>query len=157
MVDSSPGITAALQATGDVSVTVNSAFPGWGLTVDHSWPSGVQNTLAHNSIQIAMGFWSWDDQAAQSDPAGYRALLTSYVAALLAPPDGVKLVVLLQFPQVGPSDTIADPVARQRAWKQQTAATNAWDDVARQVGGGLPGPCALPDHAAALRSRAGGS
>ncbi len=139
MVDSSPGITAALQATGDVSVTVNTAFPGWGLTIDHSWLSGIQGTLAHNSVQIAMGMWSWDDQLAQSDPAGYRALLTRFVTALLAPPDGVKLVVLLQFPQGGPSNTITDPVARELAWKQETAATYAWDDAARQVVSKFPG------------------
>ncbi len=139
MVDSSPGITAALQATGDVSVTVNTAFPGWGLTVDHSWLSGVQGTLAHNSPQIAMGMWSWDDQLAQSNPAGYRALLTQFVTALLAPPDGVKLVVLVQFPQVGPSTSITDPVAREKAWKAETVATNAWDDAARQVVASFPG------------------
>ncbi len=139
MVDSSPGITAALQATGDVSVTKNSAFPGWGLTVDHSWLSGVQSTLAHNSFQIAMGMWSWDDPEAEADPAGYRALLTSYVNALLAPPDGVKLVVLVQFPQGGPNNTITDPVAREQEWKAQTAATNAWDDAARRVVADFPG------------------
>ncbi len=139
MVDSSPGITAALQATGDVSVAVNSAFPGWGLTVEHSWLSGVQETLAHNSIQIAMGMWSWDDEQAQADPAGYRALLTRYVDALLAPPDGVKLVLLLQFPQVGPNDMITDPVAREQEWKLHTAATNAWNDAARQVVAAFPG------------------
>jgi hypothetical protein len=139
MVDSSPGITAALQATGDVSVAVNTAFPGWGLTIDHSWLSGVQSTLAHNSIQIAIGLWSWDDQEAQADPTGYRALLTRYVSALLTPPDGVKLVVLVQFPQAGPKNALTDPVARERAWKQQTAATNAWDDAARQVVASFPG------------------
>ena len=139
MVDSSPGITAALQATGDVSVAVNSAFPGWGLTIDHSWLSGAQQTLAHNSVQIAMGTWSWDDQEAQTDPAAYRALLESYMAALLAPPHGVKLVVLLQFPQVGPSDSITDPVARERAWKIETEATDAWDAAARQAVSAFPG------------------
>ncbi len=153
MVDSSPGITAALQATGDVSVTVNTAFPGWGLTIDHSWLSGVQGTLAHNSPQIAMGMWSWDDQLAQSNPAGYRALLTQFVTALLAPPDGVKLVVLVQFPQGGPNNTLTDAAARERAWKAETVATNAWDDAARQVVASFPGRGAVSDDAATLRSR----
>jgi peptidoglycan/LPS O-acetylase OafA/YrhL len=133
MVDSSPGITAALQATGDVSVTVNSAFPGWGLTTVSSWPSQVQQPLAHSSIQIAMGTWSWDDQEAETDPAGYRSLLKRFVTALLAPPDGVKLVVLLQFPVVGPADSILDPAAREKDWLSRTKATDAWDAAARQV------------------------
>jgi hypothetical protein len=139
MVDSSPGITAALQATGDVSVTVNTTFPGWGLTTVHTWPADVQQTLAHNSVQIALGTWSWDDQEAQSDPTEYRALLERYIAALLAPPDGVKLVVLLQFPQTGPSDSLSDPAAREQAWKTETEITNAWDEVARQAVAAFPG------------------
>jgi peptidoglycan/LPS O-acetylase OafA/YrhL len=139
MVDSSPGITAALQATGDVSVAVNSSFPGWGLTTDASWLSGVQQTLAQHRPQIAIGTWSWDDNMAFSNPAGYRALLKRYVTALLAPPDGVKLVVLLQFPQEGPSDTINDVAARDVAWRKQTEVTDAWDDAARRVVAAFPG------------------
>jgi hypothetical protein len=139
MVDSSPGITAALEATGDVSVATNSAFPGWGLTIDHSWLSGVQHTLAQNRLQIAIGTWSWDDQEAQADPVAYRALLARYVAALLAPPDGVRLVVLVQFPQQGPSDSLIDPAARTKAWWAQTEVTDAWDAAARDVVGKFPG------------------
>jgi peptidoglycan/LPS O-acetylase OafA/YrhL len=139
MFDSSPGVIAALQATGGVSVAVNSAFPGWGLTTDQTWLAGVQQTLAQHRLQIAIGTWSWDDNLAYGDPAAYRALLKRYVAALLAPPDGVKLVVLLQFPQQGPSDSIIDAAARNQAWKKQTEITDAWDDAARQVVAAFPG------------------
>jgi peptidoglycan/LPS O-acetylase OafA/YrhL len=139
MFDSSPGITAALQATGDVSVAVNSSFPGWGLTIDRSWAGGVRQTLAQHPLQIAIGTWSWDDQLAAADPAAYRALLTRYVADLLAPPDGVKLVVLLQFPQQGPSESIADVAARAEAWTRQTEVTDAWDEAARRVVTAFPG------------------
>ncbi len=139
MVDSSPGLTAALQATGDIAVTVNSAFPGWGLTTVPSWPGDVQQTLAHSSIQIAMGTWSWDDQEAQTHPAAYRILLARFVSALLAPPDGVKLVVLLQFPQGGPDDAMPDPAAREKYWLSRTEATDAWDGAARHVVAEFPG------------------
>ena len=154
MVDSSPGITAALQATGDVSVTVNTAFPGWGLTTDHSWLSGgAADPGPATRLQIAIGTWSWDDQVAhEPTPPATGPCSTQYMPALLAPPDGVKLVVLVQFPQVGPSDSISDPVAREQAWKAETDATDAWDDAARQVVASFPGPGAVPDHAAALRS-----
>jgi peptidoglycan/LPS O-acetylase OafA/YrhL len=139
MFDSSPGITAALQATGDVSVAVNSSFPGWGLSTDAAWRTGVQQTLAQHRLQIAIGTWSWDDGLATTTPAAYRALLTRYVSALLAPPDGVKLVVLLQFPQMGPSETISDAAARDEAWRKLTRATDAWDDAARRVVAAFPG------------------
>jgi peptidoglycan/LPS O-acetylase OafA/YrhL len=39
MVDSSLGIIAALQSTGEMSVVTNTAFPGWGLTTDPGWPN----------------------------------------------------------------------------------------------------------------------
>jgi peptidoglycan/LPS O-acetylase OafA/YrhL len=134
MVDSSPGITAALEATGEVSVAVNDAFPGWGLTtIDRSFLSGVDQTLASSHPQIAIGTWSWDDGEALADPVAYRELLERYVAALVAPPDGVKLVVLLQFPQEGPNDSITDPAAQEQAWQRQTELADAWDDAARHV------------------------
>jgi peptidoglycan/LPS O-acetylase OafA/YrhL len=139
MVDSSLGITAALQATGDVSVVVNSTIPGWGLTTDTTWPGEVADTLAQSRPQLAIGTWSWDFQTAQADPAGYRALLERFIAALLAPPDGVGLVALLQFPPTGPADSLTDPVARRQDWTTRTALATAWDDAARQAVAAFPG------------------
>ena len=74
-----------------------------------------------------------------SDPAGYRALLERYIAALLAPPHGVELVVLLQFPQEGPNDSLSDPGREEKGWKTETESTNAWDDAARQAVAAFPG------------------
>ncbi len=142
MVDSSLGITAALQATGKVSVVVDNAFPGWGLTTDHTWPTDVSQTLAQSRPQVAIGTWSWDDAEAAGDPVGYRALLQRFIAAQLAPPDGVGLVVLLQFPAPGPTDSITDTTARERAWLKQTEATEAWDDAARHAVAAFPGRAA---------------
>ncbi len=139
MVDSSLGITAALQATGDVSVVVDNAFPGWGLSTDTTWPSDVSQTLAQSRPQIAIGTWSWDDQEALSEPTAYRQLLERFIAAQLAPPDGVGLVVLLQFPPRGPTDSIADAAARQEAWLHQTELTDAWDTAARRATEAFPG------------------
>ena len=139
MVDSSLGITAALQATGDVSIVVDNAFPGWGLTTDQTWPTDVSQTLAQSRPQIAIGTWSWDDPEAEADPATYRVLLERFIAAQLAPPNGVELVVLLQFPQPGPTDSITDATARQEAWLVKTDAANAWDDAARQAVASFPG------------------
>ncbi len=140
MQDSSLGIIAALDATGQVSVPVNSTFPGWGLsTLGRTWPSWVEQNLAQYHPQIAIGSWSWDDPEALSDPVAYRALLERFIRAMLAPGDGVSVVVLLQFPQGGPPDSVTDPVARQQDWVNQTRQQNAWDAVARQAVTAFPG------------------
>jgi len=139
MQDSSLGIIAALEATGEVTLAVNSTFPGWGLSTLHTWPSWVSQNLAHYHPQIAIGSWSWDDPEAESDPVAYRALLTSFVRAMLAPADGVDVVVLLQFPQAGPDTSITDPVVRQQTWVRQTRQQDAWNAVARQVVTAFPG------------------
>jgi hypothetical protein len=138
MFDSSLGIVAALDATGEVTV-LNSAFPGWGLTTLHAWPSFVSQNLAQDHPQIAIGSWSWDDTEALTDPVAYRALLTSFVRAMEAPGDGVDVVVLLQFPQAGPDTSITDPVLRRQTWVKQTRAQNAWDAIARTVVAAFPG------------------
>ena len=142
MQDSSLGIIAALDATGAVTLAVNSTFPGWGLSTLHTWPSWVSQNLAHYHPQIAIGSWSWDDPEALSDPIAYRALLESFVRAMLTPTDGahgVDVVVLLQFPQAGPDTSIGDPVVRQQTWVRQTRAQNAWNAIARQVVADFPG------------------
>jgi hypothetical protein len=139
MQDSSLGIIAALEATGEVTLAVNSTFPGWGLTTLHTWPSWVSQNLAHYHPEIAIGSWSWDDPEAVSDPVAYRALLTSFVRAMLAPAGGVDVVVLVQFPQAGPDTSITDPAVRQQTWVKQTRAQNAWNAIARQVVTAFPG------------------
>jgi peptidoglycan/LPS O-acetylase OafA/YrhL len=147
MQDSSLGIIAALDATGEVSVSDNSTFPGWGLsTLGNTWPSWVAQQLAQSHTQIAIGSWSWDDPEALSDPVAYRALLERFIGAMLAPGDGVSVVVLLQFPQGGP-DSVTDPVVRQANWVKQTRQQDAWDAVARQA------VAAFPGHAAYLTTQ----
>ena len=49
------------------------------------------------------------------------------------------LVVLLQFPQSGPVDSITDAAAREQEWRTRTALTMAWDDAARQAAAAFPG------------------
>jgi hypothetical protein len=139
MVDSSLGITAALQATGSVSVVVNDTVAGFGLSTVGNWPSDVAQTLAQDRPQVAIGTWSWDDQLARSEPSAYRADLEHFLGDMLDPSDGVRLAVLLQFPVVGPSDSISDRVARRQAWVKETELTDAWDAAARQAAAAFPG------------------
>lgn len=143
MVDASPGISAALTATGRVTVAVNTAFPGWGLTRIKGFAATAARIIATYHPQIVIGTWEWDDHAAASTPRQYRAELQSAVGDLLRPGDGVEAVVLLQYPQIGPDPSVAAPAARARAWAEQTAIGRAWDAAARAAVAGFPGRAAF--------------
>jgi peptidoglycan/LPS O-acetylase OafA/YrhL len=146
MFDSSPGLTAALQATGRATVTANSSFGGWGLSTDHVWPSDARRIISQYRPEVVIGTWSWDDGLAAADAASYRARLERAIRTILTPGDGVDLVVLLEYPPTGPSPGVADPAVRAARWKQQLQAQQAWDSVARSATGAFPG------HAAYLRT-----
>jgi hypothetical protein len=136
MNDASLGVKAALEATGEMSVVVNSAFPGWGLTRDPTWPADFQRTIATYHPQIIMGTWSWDDNQAAANPTLYTQQLQAALRLLLAPGDGVQEVVLLQFPQTGPVNQTSSGIV---AWSKQTRLQDAWNAAARTAVTAFPG------------------
>ena len=113
-------------------------FPGGACPPTLPRVADVGKILAQSHPQVAIGFWSWDDQVARADPVGYRTELERFLAAMLIP-GGVELTVLVQFPQPGPSDSITDAAARLRTWRSETADTDAWNAVARQAVAAFPG------------------
>jgi hypothetical protein len=139
MADSVPGITAALQATGDVQVVVSSAFGGWGLSTDHSWSTEAAQIIATYHPEVVMGTWSWDDELAQANPAAYQAQLVQNLNAVLTPGNGVDAVVLLQFPQGGPNPYLIYPSDRTAKWAEQNGMQIAWNDAAQQAVQSFPG------------------
>jgi hypothetical protein len=139
MADASPAVVAALQSTGDVKVVANTAFPGWGLTTDHTWPGDAEREIEQTHPQIVMGTWSWDDTEASEDPAAYTERLEAALRVLLTPGNGVEEVVLLQFPQTGPPDSLVNVDARAKAWAHQTSVQDAWDQDALQAVRAFPG------------------
>jgi peptidoglycan/LPS O-acetylase OafA/YrhL len=139
MQDASLGVQAALQATGEMQVVLNSSFPGWGLTNDPGWPAAARRYIATYHPQIVIGTWSWDDQAASETPAAYLRRLEGAVRELLTPGDGVLAVVLLQFPQTGPATAVSDVAARNAAFVKQTTVQDDWDAEARQAVDAFPG------------------
>jgi len=148
MNDSSLGVTAALQATGDVQVVANSSFGGWGLTTDKLWPGDGQQIIRQYRPELIIGTWSWDNPMAQADPVGYRDLLNSTLTGLLNPGDGVDAVVLLQFPTTGPYPLYPTRQAEQAAWVSTLAGERAWDSAAQAVVAKFPGQAAyLPTSA----------
>lgn len=142
MFDGSPGVTAALQATGEVSVVVDTAFPGWGLARDATWAADASATIRQYHPQIVIGTWSWDDAQALKNPQAYLQRLRSALSVLLDPATGVKFVVLMQFPQSGPATSITEPGARAAEWLQRTTAQRAWNQVAAEAVKGFPGHAA---------------
>jgi peptidoglycan/LPS O-acetylase OafA/YrhL len=138
MADASLGVKAALEATGEMTVVVNSAFPGWGLTTDRAWPGDAARTIATYHPQIVIGTWSWDDTEAATTPALYRQRLGAALHQLLARGNGVQAVVLVQFPQIGPPSAI-ESSGRTGAWTKETRMQDAWNDAARRVTAAFPG------------------
>jgi peptidoglycan/LPS O-acetylase OafA/YrhL len=139
MADASPGITAALRATGDVSIVANTAFPGWGLSTNRAWPQVFKQVIADDHPQIVMGTWSWDDDEAAQSPKLYLQGLEAAMRALLTPGDGVEAVVLLQFPQTGPPANTTGSPASIATWAKRTLTQDAWDQDAREATMAFPG------------------
>jgi hypothetical protein len=139
MADSAPGITAALEATGDVKVVADSAFGGWGLSTDKTWATDLTRIVDQYHPEIVIGTWSWDDELARHDPEAYLVELTSALRTILAPGDGVDMVVLLQFPQTGPVPYIFDPITQTATWTRQNARQIIWNDVAGEAVRFFPG------------------
>ena len=139
MADSAPGVAAALEATGHVQVVADSAFGGWGLSTDPAWATDLPAIIDKYHPEVVIGTWSWDDQLAQQDPKAYLAQLIHTLATILTPGDGVDLVALLQFPQIGPNPYVTDPVAQLADWAVQNARQVIWNEVADEAVGFFPG------------------
>ncbi len=139
MQDSAPGITAALEATGDVRVVANSSFGGWGLSTDKTWATDLPQIIRTWHPEIAVGTWSWDDELAQQNPDAYLAELVDALRTILTPGDGIDLVVLLQFPQVGPNPNLIDPVTEAADWKSANARQIIWNTIANEAVQFFPG------------------
>jgi hypothetical protein len=139
MEDSSLGVIAALDATGRAAVPANSSFGGWGLTTQTAWVSQSQQIIATYHPQMVLGTWSWDDALAEAHPKTYAALLHRALATWMAPGDGVELVVLLQYPQTGPSPDDTNAAVQKQNWEAETIAQDDWDAIAKKVVLQFPG------------------
>jgi hypothetical protein len=138
MHDGSPALAAALAATGAASVVADSSFGGWGLTRIAGWPADSRQIIDAFHPQVVIGTWSWDDTMAGTDPVAYLALLREALEVWLSPGDGVELVVLVQFPQIGPNPFTFQPGQRRRLWSALTLEQRAWDHDAMAVVSDFP-------------------
>jgi peptidoglycan/LPS O-acetylase OafA/YrhL len=142
MHDFSYGITAALQATGEATVSTTT-IDGFGLTTSTNWPTAFPSLISQHHPELIIGTWSWDNNGptkpnALYQPAAYTALLRRAVKVMLTPGDGVDGVILTQFPTSGTvkADNPADQTKDDR---QRVAGINAWNAIAAKMAADFPG------------------
>jgi len=142
MHDASYGITAALGATGEASVSTKT-YPGFGLTTATNWPTSLPNLIKETGAQIVVASWSWDQSGpgtpnALHQPAQYTQLLRQATATLLTPGNGVEGVIFTEFPKSGiiegstPAVTAAYNAARRQGLE-------AWNTIAAKMPQYFPG------------------
>jgi hypothetical protein len=127
MSDASPGVSAALQATGVVRVVSNLSFGGWGLTTPTGRGTDWQRLIRENRPEVVLGMWSWDNRAARADPVGYADLVDQVLGQVLAPGNGVDGVAILELPRTGPSISEVDPAKRAVDAANAEAGREAWN------------------------------
>ena len=142
MHDASYGITAALQATGEVTVHTNT-IDGFGLVNSSNWPTSIPNLIRETGAQLVIASWSWDEYGptkpnALHQPEQYTKLLRSFVSTVLTPGDGVEGLIFTQFPESGiiPASNPADQVAYNKARWQGVIA---WNNIAEKMTTYFPG------------------
>ncbi len=138
MFDAELGIKAALGATGEATV-VTHGFPGWGLINDRNFKVDLAQTIQQTHAQLILGMWSWDNAYALAHPVAYRKLLTQAIDVMLAPGNGVDGIAFIEFPAVGPLDSIIDPGLRQQQLQSQNAGTAAWTRLVTSLAAQYPG------------------
>ena len=142
MHDASYGITAALQSTGEATVSTRT-IDGFGLTTATSWPTSIPNLIRQTGAQLIVASWSWDQYGpttpnALHQPAQYTRLLRRAVATMLTPGNGVEGVIFTQFPESGV--LAASNPADQAAYnKERWDGVIAWNDIAEKMTAYFPG------------------
>ncbi len=139
MSDASPGVTAALQATGVVKVVSDISLGGWGLTTSAGRGTDWQRLISENRPEVVLAMWSWDNRAAQADPAGYAGLVDQALGQVLAPGDGVDGVAILQLPRTGPRISEVDPARRAADAANAETSREAWNSLMESLALRWPG------------------
>jgi hypothetical protein len=139
MHDISPGLGAALQATGVVKIVADDDRKWWGLTSTSAWRTDWPRLLRENRPELVVGTWSWDMGTAQTDPAAYARLAEDALGMLLAPGSGVDGVAIIEFPPYGPPASVLDPAKAQQALAAAERNRTAWDSLMSSLASRWPG------------------
>ncbi len=138
MEDAELGIAAALQATGEATVSTHSTA-GWGLTTDTAFAEHLTAIVQQAHPQLIIAMWSWDDAYAAHHPERYRQLMKEFVTTLLAPQNGVDGIAFVQYPQSGPIDALIDPSVRHNVAVLQARYARAWTAIVKKLPQQYPG------------------
>ena len=125
-------------------------FPGWGLINDRNFKVDLAQIIQQVHPQVILGMWSWDNAFALAHPVAYRNLLTEAIDVMLAPGNGVDGIAFLQFPVVGPLDSIIDPGLRQQQLESQNSGTDNWTRMVTSLAAQYPGRVTVLPMAASL-------
>jgi peptidoglycan/LPS O-acetylase OafA/YrhL len=142
MHDASYGITAALQATGEVTVATRT-IDGFGLTTATNWRTSLPNLIHQTGAQLIVASWSWDQVGpttpnALFEPAQYQQLLRSAVSVMLTPGNGVEGVIFMQFPPSGHLQS-SDPAQQANYNGVRARGVVAWNRIAEKMTTFFPG------------------
>jgi len=142
MGDASYGITAALQATGQV-VVIRKTIDGFGLTKSN-WTSSFPTLIREVKPQIVVASWSWDQYGpttpnALHEPVQYTELLNRATSSLLTPGNGVEGVIFLQFPQSSGELQAPTPAEQASYDRERWDGDIAWNNIAQRMTTRFPG------------------
>ena len=142
MHDASYGVTAALQATGEVTVSTRT-IDGFGLTTATNWRTSLPNLIRETGAQLIVASWSWDQLGpttpnALHQPAQYEQLLHSALSEMLTPGNGVEGVIFTQFPISGLIAS-TNPSVQASYSRSRAQGVVAWNDIAKNMTTLFPG------------------
>ena len=145
MVDASPGIEAAIEATGVAKVEPG-AFPGFGLTYTKSWRSDWTEMVkkVHPDVVVVL-LGAWDADNALAHPPDWYAGVVADATAVLAG-DGAR-VVWLGWPPTHPPAVAGRP---EPDYGHIELQRDTVDTAFRTVADRHPGDVAYVDTGATL-------
>jgi peptidoglycan/LPS O-acetylase OafA/YrhL len=121
------GIIASLGATGEATGYAR-AIAGFGLSTATGWRTGIPELVDGVHPDLIVATWSWDDDWALRDPAGYGKTLERAIRVMLAPGNGVSGVIFTQLPPSGPTAAPTQALVSSRT-AERSAAQLAWQHV----------------------------
>jgi peptidoglycan/LPS O-acetylase OafA/YrhL len=142
MHDASFGMTAALGATGEVTVGTRT-IDGFGLVTANNWRTSLPDLIEQTKPELIVASWSWDQFGpttpnALHQPVVYTQLLRDAVATMLSPGNGVDGLIFAQFPESG--DIVASNGDPQTAYNaERRAGLVAWNNIAKSMTTAFPG------------------
>jgi hypothetical protein len=122
-----------------VKVVADEPHKWWGLSNNSAWKNDWPQLIREDRPELVLGMWSWDDGAAQADPASYSRLVAQAMGILLAPGNGVDGLAIMEFPPYGPPPSVLDPANAEQARLVLESGRRAWSSLMASLASHWPG------------------